>query len=57
MFYISCNSLAVTPYMSKKAALAMWENARDFDIDPESNYQLCKAPKTPYGFNPVMDLN
>ena len=57
MFYISCNSLAVTPYMSKKAALAMWKNARDFDIDPQSHYQLCRAPKTPCGFDPVMDLN
>ena len=57
MFYIARNTLAVTPNMTKKAALAMWENAK-FDLATEGNskYQLCKETGS---VNPVvvMDLN
>ena len=57
MFYIACNTLAVTPNMTKKAAIAMWENAK-FDLATEENskYQLCKETGS---VNPVvvMDLN
>ena len=57
MFYIACNTLAVTPNMTKKKALEMWENAK-FDLAgiEASKYQLCKHTDR---VNPtvVMDLN
>lgn len=56
MFYISRNTLAITPTMTKKAALAMWTAEKNrADLMP-GVYQLCKETCR---VNPVviMDLN
>ena len=39
MFYIARNTLAVTPAMTKKAALALWEANKATD---GARYELCK---------------
>jgi hypothetical protein len=46
MFYIACNTLAVTPLTTKKKALETWESVREFDADPGSVYELCKEVGT-----------
>jgi len=54
MFYIARNTLAITPQMTKKKALALWEaNKVEGGTDL---YQLCKHTDS---VNPtvIMDLN
>ena len=57
MFYIARNTLAVTKPMTKKAALALWEQTELLPEDTTARWQLCKETGNTAQFNPVMDLN
>jgi len=55
MFYIARNSIAITPQMTKRKALALWE-ANKVGNGGNARYQLCKHTDR---VNPtvVMELN
>ena len=54
-FYIARNTLAITKPMTKKAALALWEQNKV--TGGTDRYQLCKETGNMATFTPVMDLN